>query len=277
MQRRAKQGVILTFYTLIFLGFLTALFFGFVYTAPTCTDGKQNQNETGIDCGGVCSQYCIADLASAPLSFEEVVLVPYTENSSDAVARIVNPNGRAALKSANYTFTVYNGSGEVTATQKGELSLLPKEEKTILALGLSALEGSKIELTITNEEWIAFTDYDSAPNIIINRQQFRLLSGEAAYAEATGLVSNKSPYDMRALTVNVVLRDAMGKVISVNKTTMNTLQSGEERDFRLIWPRAFSGEVAKTEMTYDFNSFAQQAFVKQYFPGGKYQTLDPGN
>jgi hypothetical protein len=27
--------------------------------APTCTDGQQNGNETGIDCGGVCPKVCL--------------------------------------------------------------------------------------------------------------------------------------------------------------------------------------------------------------------------
>ena len=38
----------------------------FVYTVlfkvdPTCFDGKKNQDERGIDCGGVCALVCLAD------------------------------------------------------------------------------------------------------------------------------------------------------------------------------------------------------------------------
>jgi hypothetical protein len=127
MQRHTKQAFIGFLYLSILMSAIALVFYFFFYTPPSCTDGKQNQNETGVDCGGVCSQYCIADLASVPLVFEEVVLLPYTENSSDGLGKVTNPNGRAALKNASYTFTVYSEGGEVLATQKGELSLLPKD------------------------------------------------------------------------------------------------------------------------------------------------------
>jgi hypothetical protein len=172
MQRRTKQSVIGFLYLSFFGGIILASYFLFWYQAPTCLDTIQNQDETGVDCGGVCSQYCIADLASSPLVFDEVMLLPYTETSSDGLAKVTNPNGRAALKSATYTFTVYSETGQSLAIQKGEISLLPKEEKTILALGLEAEAKNKIELTVTNEEWVAFTDYQSAPEVLIANQRF---------------------------------------------------------------------------------------------------------
>ncbi len=276
MKRHTKQGIIGIIYLLLITLLGAAIFYAFFYVAPSCTDNKQNQNETGVDCGGICSQYCIADLASIPLSFEEVTLLPYDNDSSDALARVKNSNGKAALKSAKYTFTVTGSNGEVLASQSGVLSLLPKEEKTLLALGLPVTADQKLDFVVTNEEWIAFTEYDEAPNIAIVNQHFDLLSSGVGYAEAFALVRNISPYDMRSLVINVVIRDANGKALSVNKTTINTLQSGEERDFTLVWPKSFLGEPKRADMTYDFNSFDTQAFVKQYFPTGKYQTLEPG-
>lgn len=49
------------------LVFFMALFFIFSCgkDEPTCTDGIQNGTENGIDCGGVCSDFCIGAIGPA--------------------------------------------------------------------------------------------------------------------------------------------------------------------------------------------------------------------
>lgn len=277
MHRRAKQASIIFFYGLFLVLLITGLFYIFFYQAPTCTDGKQNQDETGIDCGGKCSQYCVADLASQPLSISSVETVAYGTTSSDAIGVITNKNSKAALKNALYTFRIYDQQGKVIGERSELFSLLPLESRTVTALGLGIPKNqiARTELIVESEEWIAFTDYTEPPTIRIANPQFSLLTGQAGYAEARGLVQNESPYDIRTLSIVVLVRDGSGKTLSVNKTTMNTLQSGEQRDFRLVWPQAFEGTPSDTEMEIHFNMLAEDAFVEQYFPGGEFQSLNP--
>lgn len=277
MGRRAKQAFIIFIY-LILLGLLgVGVFFAFVYEKPSCTDSKQNQDETGIDCGGRCSEYCLADLASRPLVISGVEALAYGDATSDAIGKVKNQNAKAALKKATYTFRVYDQAGKMLGEQSGTFSLLPLEERILPALGIPVPKQNiaKTELTVTNEEWIAFTDFTEPPEIRITHPQFTLLSGAAGYAEAKGLVENRSQFDIRTLMVVVVVRDTEGKALSVNKTTMNTVVSGEERDFRLVWPRSFPGEPATTEMQVHFDMLAEDAFIKQYFPQGEFQSLAP--
>ena len=45
-------------YGVLYLGILSGLSYGvyaFVVRQPNCTDGRQNQGESGIDCGGPCT------------------------------------------------------------------------------------------------------------------------------------------------------------------------------------------------------------------------------
>lgn len=275
MQRRNKQIFIIFVYLLLLTVLITGIFLMFFYQAPTCMDGKQNQNEIGIDCGGACSQYCVADLASQPLVISNVEALAYGSSSSDAIGTITNKNTKAALKSATYTFQAFNQGGTVVAEAAGKFSLLPGEARTVTELGLDVPQNqiTKIELIVTDENWVAFTDFTEPPNIRVVNQQFSLLTGQAGYAEARGLLQNSSPYDIRTLGIVVVVRDASGKALSVNKTTMNTVQSGERRDFRLVWPQAFSGTPVSTDMQVHFDMLAEDAFVQQYFPGGEFQSL----
>lgn len=271
MKRKSKQAFILFCYITLIVSAISGVFFMFFYQKPTCLDGKQNQDETGIDCGGACQQICLADLISRPLVITNVESLAYGNSSSDAIGTVQNQNTKAALKSATYTFRAYGGNGEVVAEQGGVFSLLPSEKRTLPALGLSAPKSAitKTELTITNEEWVPILDFSEPPDIRVVNPQFALLSGQAGFAEARGLVQNRSPYDIRTLTVVVVVRDSQGRALSVNRTTLNTLQSGEQRDFRLVWPEGFSGDPVTTEMQVHFDMLKEDAFVQQYFPGGE--------
>lgn len=276
MQRRNKQIFIIFVYLLLLVGFFTGIFFAFFYQTPTCTDGRMNQNETGIDCGGSCSQYCVVDLAAQPLVISDVEALAYGTSSSDAIGTITNKNTKAALQSAKYTFQALNKEGAVVAEATGKFSLLPGESRIVAELGLAAPQSqiAKIELSVTDENWVAFTDFTEPPNIRVVNQQFSLLAGQSGYAEARGLLQNSSPYDIRTLNIVVVVRDAARKALSVNKTTMNTVQSGERRDFRLVWPQSFSGTPVSTDMQVHFDMLAEDAFVQQYFPGGEFQSLN---
>lgn len=278
MQRQTKRITIVFIYVFILTLFFVGVFFLFFYQKPSCVDGKLNQNETGIDCGGQCSLYCLADLASQPLVVSDVETLAYTTSSSDALGTVANKNPKAALKSANYTFTLYDQAGKILAEQKGTFSLLPLESRILTALGLEVAQSAVVrtELTISNEEWIAFTDFTEPPNIRVVNQQFELLSGDASFAEVKGLVQNESPYDIRRLSLVVVFRDSKGTPLSINRTTMNTLGPGEERDFRLVWPQSFAGTPERTDVQVHFDMLAEDAFVEQYFPGGKFQSLAPG-
>ena len=49
----------LTYFWYFYCGYVCDSFFVLKIVAPTCFDSKQNQDEKGVDCGGVCSQECL--------------------------------------------------------------------------------------------------------------------------------------------------------------------------------------------------------------------------
>ena len=69
MRRRfIYGGSVLLVLTLV----LGALFWDFLYSAPTCTDGKKNGDEKGIDCGGSCQILCTTDALTPVVIFAKV-------------------------------------------------------------------------------------------------------------------------------------------------------------------------------------------------------------
>ena len=77
---------------------------------------------------------------------------------------------------------------------------------------------------------------------------------------------NNSPFDFTDLGIIVVLRDGENRVVAIQRTDMQTLRSGEQRDFTLKWPDPFSGDVQKVEVQTDANVYRTDTFIREYLP-----------
>src|SRR5882672_5248548 len=94
------------FYAVLLVLFISV--FGFLIIrpywdqAPTCTDNKQNGNETGIDCGGSCAKACLNQVDAVSVLWSRAFkIVPGRYN---AVAYLVNHNKNAAVDKISYRF-----------------------------------------------------------------------------------------------------------------------------------------------------------------------------
>jgi hypothetical protein len=93
---------------LLFLGaVLFSVYYLFIRVAPTCSDGKQNQDEMGIDCGGICANQCEPPLNAKDIVTREVAFVPADRGSYDVLARIYNPNDIAGASRFSYKLTLF--------------------------------------------------------------------------------------------------------------------------------------------------------------------------
>ena len=61
-----------------------------VNQAPTCTDGKQNGDELGVDCGGGCVDFCSNQITMPTVLWSRAF--PVTTNVYNATAYIENKN-----------------------------------------------------------------------------------------------------------------------------------------------------------------------------------------
>lgn len=240
--------------------------------APTCSDGVKNQDETGVDCGGVCGACAVERLQPDNLDIQETALVYGGVDTYDVLAKIVNPNPEDGAESFDYDFILKDDQGNVLAERKGRSFILPGETKYLLATQLSS--GSlpkKIALEISNIQWKYFTGgYQDRPVINVYSKRYDRITSGVGFGEATGLVVNESPFDFVNVRVNIVLRDGNGKPIAVNYTEMQTLKSAEKRDFRLTWPTGFPGDVASMEAEAEADVYHSDNFVKRYFPNTQF-------
>jgi hypothetical protein len=269
MSRSVKRFIII----LIFLGILFLIGW-FVYSkvksAPTCFDGKQNQNEQGIDCGGSCQKQCEKVYNAQDLIVKEKTFVPAGSEIYDVMMRVSNPNNQLGSSNFSYEFKLKDANGNVLAKSSGSSFILPVESKYIIETNLeSKIPPSEVEATVTAPKWEEFFGYER-PELNIYNKRYDLISSGIGYSEAKGLLRNESSFDFDTIKINVVLRDDAGKPVAFNKTEMKTINAGEERDFRLLWPINFPGSVqGAPEMEAEADVFDSQNFIKKYIQGSQ--------
>lgn len=263
MERNVKRSIIIGIYaflTVMFLSMITWI----VMPDPTCHDGKLNQKEEKIDCGGPCAA-CYEEIIGKDLVVQKAFIVPAGEGVFDTVIEIHNPNALFGGQKVFYTIALKDASGAEILTRSDQTFILPNENKYIIEVEWRTPQApAKAEVTIDKVEWVKFTDFDS-PQIVVRNQRFGLVKNAPGYAEAFGLVSNESPFDFHNVVINVVLFDDRGVPIAVNKTVQNTLDSDTQREFRLVWPQSFPGTLKSAEMQAEANVFDSLNFMKKYF------------
>ncbi|OGI19567.1 MAG: hypothetical protein A3J06_00345 [Candidatus Moranbacteria bacterium RIFCSPLOWO2_02_FULL_48_19] len=275
LPRLIKQFLIALIYLIIAVLLGVLIYYAFIKAPETCSDSKQNQNETGIDCGGVCAA-CKENITGEALQFMEQAFVPAGNGKYDVLARVYNPNDVEGASSFTYTAVLKDSGGNVLATRSGKSYILPQENKYILELNLATTATPAMAaFTVDSVEWARLSGYQEKPTVNIYQKSYSEISSGAGFGEVKGLLMNESSYDFRSIIVKVILRDSVGSPLAFNSTEIRTVLSSEERDFRLVWPSAFPGVVEKVEMEVDADVYHSDNFIRQYLPGGKFQEFAP--
>ena len=263
--RRQKKVVFGAIYGVLFLCLAYLVYLPFK-PPETCLDGKKNQNETGIDCGGVCGACIVEPVLEDIQVTESAWVLAGKGNEYDVVGKISNPNNAYGASSVTYTFRVFDASGGVLAERSGTSFILPKEEKYLVETGL-ALSGkpSRVDVVLKEVAWEKFAGYKERSALDVYNKSFERASG-TSFGVAKGLVVNNSPFDFTSIGIVVVLRDGNSHVVALQKTDMQTLRSGEQRDFTLLWPDPFQGDVEKVEVQTDANVYRTDTFIRTYLP-----------
>ena len=271
-KRGIKRSIIIFIYLLIFAG-LSTLVYSWLKPVESCFDQKINQNEQGVDCGGVCQERCNV-LSQVNLEVKENGFVESgISGKYDLFSRIFNPNNDFGSGSFSYEFDLKDAAGTSLGKFSGENFILPGEEKYLVATNVpSGTVPSEINLTIQNVKWEEFVNYEKPQLKIINRNYLETSSG-VGFSEAFGLLKNESPFDFSTIKINMILKDSSGKIVALNSTVINTVKTGESRDFKALWLNRFPGEVENVEFQTEVNVFDSEAFAKRYFRSQKFQEV----
>lgn len=270
-QRSVKRSIIIFIYILLLSFFAWVIYLLFSPAKATCADKIKNQDEENVDCGGVCGP--CEKIETQDLIPRGVELVESgTQGEADILGEIENPNSNFGSKKFEYQFDFKDAAGNVFFSKMGESYILPGEKKYIIENNVAIPQKPDVlKLKILSSDWIEFNDFYEKPQMKIINKQYNETNSGPVFGEALGILKNESPFDFNLIKIKVILRDAADKILALNSTEMRTVKSGEEREFKVLWPNKFSGAVAKMEVQSEVNIFDSQSFFDRYYKPQKFQ------
>lgn len=232
------------FYALIVLGVLVfalgVAFFVFFYKAPTCVDGKMNQNEEGVDCGGVCVKVCEAPAVSAVWARS----VKVASGVYHAVAMIRNPATDAGTTNLPYTFYLYDADNILVAQRSGSMVLEPGETVPLLETNIVTRERapSKTFIEFGQAVWRERSRTQSPVVIdteVLDQENLRL----------TARVSNTTPKVVPKLIVTALLYGKDEVLIAASQTILADIPARGDVEAVFTWQENFPEEIVRTVVT----------------------------
>jgi hypothetical protein len=247
----------LTYFSIVMVFFIvgmTILLWPYFNREPTCFDGKQNGDETGIDCGGSCLLVCTAE------NYRLVTLwaraFPVTGGNYNLMAYVENQNRESGISRISYEFRAYDENNIFLGRRDGTTFITSNDRTAIFEPGLVAGNRipSRVDFTFTSVPvWIR-----------VNREQRNALSVSVedkvvlnvfTSPKVTANVVNNTLIDMKNVDVVAILYDELDNVINVSKTFIPTLSKNSKAPVVFTWPESLSKNPSRVDIFPQVNIF----------------------
>jgi len=230
------------------LGFSSWLIFK---PAPTCFDGRQNGNETGLDCGGDCLLACVEE--SRPLSILWTRALPVAPGRYDLVALVENVNRDLGARRQDYAFSIYGEDNALLARRTGETFVNPGETFVIFE---SRLE---VEDRPVGKVFLELADQTAWQKALPGVKEISLTRRGFTNEPKPLLllaVDNTGASVARDLEVVAILSDLNRNAMAASATVLDRLAPGERQEISLTWPEAFVAEPSYFDFYWRLNDLA---------------------
>jgi hypothetical protein len=229
-----KQLLYGLFYLAIFGGVGYLVYLAFVRPAPSCFDGRQNQDEEGVDCGGSCGNICLpSDIRPITLSGEAQLF-----SAGGGLWGVLfwpqNPNPNYAVIDFSYSVKIYDPSGSVLKTLTGNSFLYAGEIKyiNIPAIDLGASKPARATFEITDPTWITADEF-AKPDLVVQSPSASVVGDKVEYR---GRVLNRDTVSFSSAMVVAIFNDASGNRAGVSQTEIRDLAPGASKEFTILYP-----------------------------------------
>ncbi|MDP3726330.1 MAG: hypothetical protein Q8R36_04000 [bacterium] len=235
-------------YLSLIAGFFILIFaypiFSLVYEAPSCFDTAQNQNETGIDCGGVCDAVCEFETVSPVILWSRVLRVE--GGVYDTIARIENQNVTGGASRVPYSFKLYDENGVLIAERLGSTFVNPSEQFTVFEGAIKT--GKRVPIRVffeflENPKWVKIKE--AAPVLSIQNQTF---TDDGVKPRLRAEISNNTFDTIERIILTAVVFDLEDNAIAASKTEVDRLLPQSSKTISFIWPQTFGDVPTRIEI-----------------------------
>ncbi|MFA6437623.1 MAG: hypothetical protein WC242_05045 [Candidatus Paceibacterota bacterium] len=253
------------FWIILVFTILILIVIFFIYRGlnnDNCYNQIKDEQEEGIDCGGVCSVTCES------LDKIEILWIKKVQSGNgkdNFLALIHNPNNLYGISSFDYEFIGFNENGEQIVSRKNKDFILPSQTKYLYELNMDRNDGiNKIELKISNESWQKFSIYKD-PTLSVLSKTVQNINVGRFNLELSGRLVNDSIYNLRSVDIMAVLFDKNDSPVELGSNYLGNIQSREKRDFKILWQSNLkSQEITRMDIYPRINIFEDENFIKDF-------------
>lgn len=253
----SRKTKIITSISAILLVILSSfVYFKFIKHELTCFDGKQNQDERGIDCGGICSIMCLAD--TKPLIPLWTRPLKITGDVYSVVSYIENQNIGNGVKKVPYELRLYDDKNILVSQPiRGETFIGPNDRTAIFETAIKV--GNRIPKTaflkfLQQPEFIRIDERFNDQNLVAEGD---VLSDLETSPKIAAVVRNKTIETFKNIPVVAIVYDTEGNALAASQTFIDEIGPEESVNVYFSWPEPFSGTPARREIIPRINPFIQ--------------------
>ncbi len=206
------------------------------YEAPSCVDGKRNQDETGVDCGGVCTRLCTGE--AIPLAIKWTRVYPVRDGVYDVVAYIENRNFKIGATNIPYELKVYDRNDTVIAERTGALYARPNEH--LLLFEGTIRTGDRVperaEVSIKQDFTWEKTGKKELPLIVKDKS----VTDSLGKPKLSATVEHTGVEILRDIDVAAIVYDRNNIPIGVSTSRIERILPGTQEQIYFTWSLPFN-------------------------------------
>ncbi len=207
---------------------------------PTCTDGRQNADETGVDCGGSCVLVCRAQ--AAPLIVEWARVVPVTSTVYNMAFLAHNRNYDAIARNVPYRCALYDAEHNKLQEQKGNMTVSPAGKMTQIETGLEfPAENPPVTARCefsTNHQWLRLPA-KSLPSPFDYQSTVIDSEGRPSVTTMASSLDPNRTFSNVGFVASVW--DSTDTLVAVSRTLVDTISPTNRYPLVFTWPQALGG------------------------------------
>ncbi|MCA9351415.1 hypothetical protein KC929_01385 [Patescibacteria group bacterium] len=257
--KRKRRILIIVGLVLLLLVFLVALR---VQNSkqPTCFDGLQNGQETGIDCGGACAKVCVEEVNNMVVWWERPFKV--APGVYNVVAYVENQNLYSGIEELAYEFRLYDENNILVAEPvRGTTFLEANKRSAIFASGINTGDSDAYTVffhTNAIQDWRRVPQEYSYNLFQISEPT---LTNQTTSPKLSAKVRNESFINFEDVPVVAILYNNEGNAIAASRTYIDDLPQGVEVQVFYSWPEPFGDSVSRIEIIPRVNPFIERELV----------------
>jgi hypothetical protein len=203
--------------------------------APSCTDGKKNQDEVGIDCGGGCSRVCPQEIKEVKVIWTRIFKTD--DKRYDAATLIENPNRSHGVKELKYNVRVLDANNLLVSIRSGSVFLNPGETYLIYDNRLTVGNRVPARANFIIDDAPVWQKVEQAtPPLKLAVKAFT----NTPTPQLVVTVTNPTLQELSNVAISALLSNKQQNALAVSSTLVETLPAESTKEIFFTWPQPFT-------------------------------------